>query len=96
MTSMGRSSSREEDLLRRLAAGGTTVFLSTHTLSVAEEIADRIGIVDRGRLRCAGSLEQLRRDLALEGTALEELFLEVTGGAAAAAMPSITDGRAPS
>jgi ABC-2 type transport system ATP-binding protein len=77
-----RSARSTKDLLGRLAADGTTVFLSTHTLSVAEEIADRIGIVDRGRLRCSGSLEQLRRDLALEGTTLEELFLEVTGGTA--------------
>ena len=45
-------------LLRRLAAGGMTVFLSTHTLDIAQELADRIGIIDRGRLIGCGTLDQ--------------------------------------
>ncbi len=67
-----------KDLLRDKSAAGTTIFMSTHSLGVAEEIADRIGIVDRGRLRCLGTLDELRAQRALDKTNLEQLFLEVT------------------
>ena len=45
-----RSVRAVKDRLRDQAAAGTTVFMSTHTLAIAEEIADRIGIMDHGRL----------------------------------------------
>jgi ABC-2 type transport system ATP-binding protein len=64
-------------LLRKLAAGGMTVFLSTHTLDIAEELADRIGIIDRGRLLGCGTLEDLRTQAAMDGS-LEDLFLKIT------------------
>jgi len=69
-----------KDLLRSRAAQGTTVFMSTHTLTVAEEIADRIGIVDAGRLHFLGTVPQLQKELSSEHKALEPLFLELTGG----------------
>lgn len=53
---------------------GTTVFLSTHQLSVAEEMADRIGIINHGRLIACGTVEELRRSSEISG-ALEEVFL---------------------
>ena len=66
-----------KDILRELTAVGTTVFMSTHTLSVAEELADRIGIIDRGKLIVLGTLEDIR---AQSGGArgLEEMFLRLT------------------
>lgn len=67
-----------KDLLRARASAGTTVFMSTHTLSVAEEIADRIGIIDGGRLRFLGTVGQLQTELSLAQTSLEQLFLQVT------------------
>jgi ABC-2 type transport system ATP-binding protein len=67
-----------KDLLEAQAAGGTCVFMSTHTLAIAEEIAGRIGILDRGQLRFIGTLAKLRQELALPGTTLESLFLELT------------------
>ncbi len=73
-----RSMRLVKDLLRRQADSGVTVFMSTHTLSVAEEIADRIGVVDRGRLRFLGSVAQLREQLRLDSHSLEELFLRLT------------------
>jgi len=73
-----RSSRLVKDLLRQKARRGTAVFMSTHLLDVAEEIADRIGIVDRGKLLCVGTLEELRRNLENQHTSLEQLFLEVT------------------
>jgi ABC-2 type transport system ATP-binding protein len=66
-----------KDLLRRQAEDGTTVFLSTHSLDVAEELAHRIGVVNNGRLIGCGTLAALRKQADLEGT-LEEVFLKLT------------------
>ena len=67
-----------KDLLREQADRGTTVFMSTHTLSVVEEIADRIGILDRGELLFLGTLEELRQRLPSQDASLERLYLEMT------------------
>ncbi|MHC4180657.1 MAG: ABC transporter ATP-binding protein [Planctomycetota bacterium] len=69
-----------KDLLRLWAAGGATVFMSTHSLAVAEEIADRIGIVARGRLHFLGTVAELRARLSSRHASLESLFLELTEG----------------
>ena len=66
-----------KDLLRETACQGTTIFMSTHTLSIAEEMADRIGIIDRGRLIRCGSIDELRQE-GEDGVSLEELFLKAT------------------
>jgi ABC-2 type transport system ATP-binding protein len=66
-----------KDLLRRQANSGTTVFLSTHSLDVAQELADRIGVVNKGRLIGCGTLDALRQQADLNGT-LEEVFLKLT------------------
>jgi ABC-2 type transport system ATP-binding protein len=73
-----RSARLVKDLLKAKSEQGVTVFMSTHTLGLAEEIASRIGIVDHGRMVCVGTLAELRATLASEGTSLEQLFLEVT------------------
>jgi ABC-2 type transport system ATP-binding protein len=70
-----------KDLLRREANRGATVFLSTHSLDVAQELADRIGIVEQGRLISNGTLAALRKQAALDGS-LEEVFLHLTEEAA--------------
>ncbi len=67
-------------VLRKLVERGTSVFMSTHTLPVAEELCTRIGIIHRGRLMKIGTLEQLRADAKMEGRSLEELFVHLTGG----------------
>src|SRR5947209_4303182 len=72
-----RSVRQLKDLLRREADGGTTVFLSSHSLDVVEELADRIAIVDHGRLISCGTLETLRTQAAVDGS-LEEVFLKMT------------------
>ncbi len=54
--------------------------MSTHTLAIAEEIADRIGIMDHGRLHFLGTVDELQRALASRETSLESLFLELTNG----------------
>jgi ABC-2 type transport system ATP-binding protein len=67
-----------KDLLRQRAAAGTSVLMSTHTLAVAEEIADRIGVIHHGRIRFLGTKLQLQQELSLSQTSLERLFLELT------------------
>ncbi len=75
-----RSMRTVKDRLRERAAAGTIVFMSTHTLAIAEEIAQRIGIMDHGRLHFLGTVGELQRELASSHTALEPLFLELTSG----------------
>jgi ABC-2 type transport system ATP-binding protein len=70
-----------KDLLRTLAAAGRAIFMSTHILAVAEEIADRIGIVDRGRLHFVGTMSDLRQKMSSPQASLERFFLELTDGA---------------
>jgi ABC-2 type transport system ATP-binding protein len=70
-----------KDLLRRETERGVTVFLSTHSLDIAQELAGRIGIVDRGRLISCGTLDTLRKQASLDGS-LEEVFLKLTEEAA--------------
>jgi len=57
------------------------VFMSTHTLDIAELLADRIGIIHRGRLIALGTLAELRRQAATDGR-LEDVFLRLTEEAA--------------
>lgn len=72
-------------LLRQLARSGVTVFLSTHTLDIAQELADRVGIIHNGRLIGCGTLEALRKTAGSDGT-LEDVFLKITEEDAEAAM----------
>jgi ABC-2 type transport system ATP-binding protein len=65
-------------LLRSLALGGTTLFLSTHSLEVAEALCDRIGIIQTGKLIAIGTLDELR-SRAGDAQRLEEVFLKLTG-----------------
>ncbi|HDP77464.1 MAG TPA: ABC transporter ATP-binding protein [Mesotoga infera] len=65
--------------LRNMADRGTTVFVTTHVLEVAEKMCDRIGIIDRGRLIAEGTLSALREDFGSVESTLEELFLDITG-----------------
>jgi ABC-2 type transport system ATP-binding protein len=66
-----------KDVLKERSQAGMTVFVSTHQLSVAEEMADRIGIVHQGRLVAVGTREELRRQSGASGP-LEETFLALT------------------
>ena len=63
-------------LFRRLAEEKKTVFLTTHTLSVAEAVCDRIAIINHGKIVASGTTAELKSDRALE-----DAFLELTYGA---------------
>jgi ABC-2 type transport system ATP-binding protein len=70
-----------KDLLRSFVEKGGSVFLSTHTLEVAEAVCDRIGIIAEGEIIALGTMEELRAQADAGGAHLEEIFLKVTGGA---------------
>ena len=66
-----------KDTLRERCREGATVFMSTHTLAIAEEIADRVGIIHEGELIACGTLAELRKSSGVDGR-LEEVFLKLT------------------
>jgi len=72
-----------KDVLKERTRRGCTVFLSTHQLSVAEEMADQVGIMHQGRLVAVGTPGELRRQAhaGANGT-LEQVFLNLTSGQA--------------
>ena len=69
-----------KDLFRSLAKKGTTIFMSTHTLAVAEDICGRIGIIHKGFLIATGTIEELRLRAQVQEGDLEEVFLILTEG----------------
>ncbi|MBN1829451.1 MAG: ABC transporter ATP-binding protein [Deltaproteobacteria bacterium] len=68
-----------KDLFRQLAGNGTTVFMSTHTLEIAEDICNRIGVIHHGRLIALGTTGGLRGTAMLHEGDLEDVFLRLTG-----------------
>ncbi len=66
-----------KDVLKERSLKGMTVFVSTHQLSVAEEMADRIGIIHQGRLIALGTRDELRHQSGASGP-LEAAFLALT------------------
>ncbi len=63
--------------LKEQTALGLTVFMSTHSLSIAEEVADRVGIIHRGRLLHVGTVPEVK-ELADHPGSLEDVFLQMT------------------
>ncbi|MDE3067634.1 MAG: ABC transporter ATP-binding protein [Verrucomicrobiota bacterium] len=66
-----------KDVLKERSRAGITVLLSTHELSIAEEMADRIGIIHGGRLIAVGTRDELRQRSGASGP-LEDIFLRLT------------------
>ncbi len=86
LTGLDAGSARQvKDVLVERVRGGVTVIMTTHILEVAERMAERIGVIDRGRLIAEGTLDELRRQAASKGTgeagpgghSLEDIFLEL-------------------
>jgi len=78
-----------QDILKELCRRGTTVFISTHILDIAERMCDRVAIVNKGCLIAQGTMEELRAEARgresgetgdTEDKSLEDIFLELTGG----------------
>jgi ABC-2 type transport system ATP-binding protein len=71
-----------KELFRRLAQKGVTLFMSTHTLTVAEDTCDSIGVIHKGRLIARGTPADLQREANVVGADLEKVFLNLTAKAA--------------
>jgi len=68
-----------KQLFRDLCKKGTTVFMSTHSLGIAEAMCDRIGIIQKGEVIALGTLDELRKQADRDHESLEDLFMELTG-----------------
>jgi ABC-2 type transport system ATP-binding protein len=69
-----------KSIFRERCREGATIFVSTHTLEVAQEMCDRIGIIVNGKLIALGTMEELQEQAASERPELEPIFLKLTGG----------------
>jgi ABC-2 type transport system ATP-binding protein len=67
-----------KDILKNLARRGTTVFMSTHTLKVAEDLCDRIGVIHKGSLIALGTTRELKGAAQFQEADLEAVFLRLT------------------
>jgi ABC-2 type transport system ATP-binding protein len=76
-------------IFRQLAGAGRSIFMSTHTLQVAEELCDRVAIIHHGRIIALGSIDEIRRVHQAHDAHLESLFLELTDGADATELISV-------
>lgn len=78
-------------LLRRICDSGTTVFLSTHILEIAERMCDRVGIINEGKLIALGTMDQLRSQGGRKQASLEDIFLQLTGNEESAELIRVLD-----
>lgn len=67
-----------KELFKRLAEDGVTIFMSTHTLNIAEDVCHRIGIIHRGLMIATGTPEELRHQAHAAKADLEEIFIRLT------------------
>ena len=85
LTGLDAGTARQvKDVLRGRVRAGGTVIMTTHILEVAERMADRIGVIARGRLIAEGTLDDLRRQTGETATSLEDTFLTLVAEQAAA------------
>ena len=85
LTGLDAGTARQvKDVLRGRVRAGGTVIMTTHILEVAERMADRIGVIARGRLIAEGTLDDLRRRTGETATSLEDTFLTLVAEQAAA------------
>jgi ABC-2 type transport system ATP-binding protein len=63
---------------RDYAKAGMTIFLSTHSLNVAQEVCDRLAIIQHGSIIAQGTMEELRALAKIERDDLEDAFIEIT------------------
>ncbi|MDO5046934.1 MAG: ABC transporter ATP-binding protein [Anaerococcus sp.] len=66
-----------KQILRKRASDGKLVFFSTHVMEIAQELCDRIAIINKGKIVTIGSFEEIKTKANKEGS-LEEIFLELT------------------
>jgi ABC-2 type transport system ATP-binding protein len=80
-----------KDLFREYTRRGHTIMMSTHTLEVAETMCDRIGIIQSGKIRALGTMDDLRASSTSGAEGLEQIFLKLTGENAAREFVDVLD-----
>ena len=80
-----------KDLFKEFTSRGGTILMSTHTLEVAEDMCDRIGIIQGGKIVACGTMAELRHQFAAGDASLEDLFLRLTGGASEFELGNVLD-----
>jgi ABC-2 type transport system ATP-binding protein len=69
-----------KEAFRKLAADGVAIFMSTHTLEIAEQMCERLAIINDGKIIAEGTMDQLRhRAEEKDGAHLEDIFLSLVG-----------------
>ena len=69
-----------KDVLRRITARGATIFMATHILEIAQSLCDGVAIIQDGRIRASGTMDELRAEAhASDDNTLEDIFLNLTG-----------------
>jgi ABC-2 type transport system ATP-binding protein len=81
-----------KDLFREYTRRGHTIMMSTHTLEVAEGMCDRIGIIQGGKIRACGTMDELRQSADRGDEGLEDIFLRLTGDSVARELAGVLDG----
>jgi len=71
-----------KQVFRHMSAHGVAILMSTHTLEVAQEMCDRISIINKGCIIARGTVDELREVAGSPGEQLTPLFLRLTGGSA--------------
>ena len=69
-----------KDIFKDLASTGVTIFMSTHTLEIVEQMCTRVAIINKGDMIAEGSVEDLGRMARMPDSHLEPIFLKLTGG----------------
>ena len=69
-----------KDIFKDLASKGVTVFMSTHTLEIVEQMCSRVAIINQGGIIAQGSVQDLGRMARMQDSHLEPIFLRLTGG----------------
>lgn len=73
-----KTAKQAKDLLREFTKKGGTAFLTTHALDTAERFCTRVGIINKGKLICTGTVEELKTRAEKEGGTLEDVFMKFT------------------
>jgi ABC-2 type transport system ATP-binding protein len=86
LTGLDAGAARQvKDVLTARVRDGASVIMTTHILEVAERMAERIGVIDKGRLIAEGTLEELRHQAGRAGSSLEDVFLDLVAQQSGAA-----------
>jgi ABC-2 type transport system ATP-binding protein len=80
-----------KDLFREYTRRGHTIMMSTHTLEVAQSLCDHIAIIQAGKIRASGTMDELRAHAESGTEGLEEIFLRLTGEGAARELVDVLD-----